>query len=64
MVLNAILRALVPLFHIALLVAFVIIIYAIVGLEMFSGKMHKTCYNVETRESVEKLVELKILMCP
>nr|XP_060632682.1 voltage-dependent L-type calcium channel subunit alpha-1C isoform X6 [Anolis sagrei ordinatus] len=34
----------VPLLHIALLVLFVIIIYAIIGLELFMGKMHKTCY--------------------
>ena len=37
-VLNSILKAMVPLFHIALLVVFVIIIYAIIGLELFSGK--------------------------
>ncbi|KAM8801553.1 voltage-dependent L-type calcium channel subunit alpha-1C isoform 15-T15 [Rhynchonycteris naso] len=37
----------VPLLHIALLVLFVIIIYAIIGLELFMGKMHKTCYNPE-----------------
>ncbi|XP_067122781.1 muscle calcium channel subunit alpha-1-like isoform X2 [Centruroides vittatus] len=44
-VLNSILRAMVPLLHIGLLVIFVIIIYAIIGLELFSGKMHQTCYN-------------------
>jgi hypothetical protein len=43
-VLNSILRAMVPLLHIALLVIFVIIIYAIVGLELFSGKLHDTCF--------------------
>ncbi|XP_067392332.1 voltage-dependent L-type calcium channel subunit alpha-1C isoform X9 [Emydura macquarii macquarii] len=37
----------VPLLHIALLVLFVIIIYAIIGLELFMGKMHKTCYSVQ-----------------
>uniref|UniRef100_A0A8C8BMK8 Voltage-dependent L-type calcium channel subunit alpha-1C n=1 Tax=Otus sunia TaxID=257818 RepID=A0A8C8BMK8_9STRI len=37
----------VPLLHIALLVLFVIIIYAIIGLELFMGKMHKTCYHVQ-----------------
>lgn len=47
-VLNSILRAMVPLLHIALLVIFVIIIYAIIGLEMFSGKLHKSCYNKTT----------------
>ncbi|KAM4523369.1 voltage-dependent L-type calcium channel subunit alpha-1C isoform 12-T12 [Fundulus diaphanus] len=44
-VLNSIIKAMVPLLHIALLVLFVIIIYAIIGLELFMGKMHKTCVN-------------------
>ncbi|XP_078677512.1 voltage-dependent L-type calcium channel subunit alpha-1D-like isoform X34 [Branchiostoma floridae x Branchiostoma belcheri] len=43
-VLNSILKALVPLLHIALLCLFVIIIYAIIGLELFSGKLHTTCF--------------------
>ncbi|KAG8128177.1 hypothetical protein E2320_015038, partial [Naja naja] len=43
-VLNSIIKAMVPLLHIALLVLFVIIIYAIIGLELFIGKMHKSCY--------------------
>lgn len=47
-VLNSIIKAMVPLLHIALLVLFVIIIYAIIGLELFIGKMHATCYVVET----------------
>ncbi|XP_040193668.1 voltage-dependent L-type calcium channel subunit alpha-1S isoform X1 [Rana temporaria] len=47
-VLNSIIKAMVPLLHIALLVLFMIIIYAIVGLELFSGKMHKTCYFKNT----------------
>uniref|UniRef100_A0A8C0HER8 Voltage-dependent L-type calcium channel subunit alpha n=1 Tax=Chelonoidis abingdonii TaxID=106734 RepID=A0A8C0HER8_CHEAB len=41
-VLNSIMKAMVPLLHIALLVLFVIIIYAIIGLELFIGRMHKT----------------------
>ena len=45
MVLNSILMAMVPLLHIALLVLFVMIIYAIIGLELFSGALHKTCFN-------------------
>ncbi|XP_055999819.1 muscle calcium channel subunit alpha-1-like isoform X16 [Ostrea edulis] len=47
-VLNAIVRAMVPLLHIALLVIFVIFIYAIIGLELFSGSMHETCFDKET----------------
>ncbi|XP_041446906.1 voltage-dependent L-type calcium channel subunit alpha-1D isoform X3 [Xenopus laevis] len=47
-VLNSIIKAMVPLLHIALLVLFVIIIYAIIGLELFVGKMHKSCYFIGT----------------
>uniref|UniRef100_A0AAZ3RGA0 Voltage-dependent L-type calcium channel subunit alpha n=1 Tax=Oncorhynchus tshawytscha TaxID=74940 RepID=A0AAZ3RGA0_ONCTS len=47
-VLNSIIKAMVPLLHIALLVLFVIIIYAIIGLELFIGKMHASCYLVGT----------------
>ncbi|XP_050767549.1 voltage-dependent L-type calcium channel subunit alpha-1S isoform X2 [Gymnogyps californianus] len=47
-VLNSIIKAMVPLLHIALLVLFMIIIYAIVGQELFKGKMHKTCYYLGT----------------
>ena len=43
--LNSILMAMIPLLHIALLVIFVMIIYAIVGLELFSGALHKTCWQ-------------------
>ncbi|CAB3232874.1 unnamed protein product [Arctia plantaginis] len=52
-VLNSILKAMVPLLHIALLVIFVIIIYAIIGLELFSGKMHKSCFNKYTDEIMD-----------
>ncbi|XP_064216292.1 voltage-dependent L-type calcium channel subunit alpha-1S isoform X2 [Aotus nancymaae] len=47
-VLNSIFKAMLPLFHIALLVLFMVIIYAIIGLELFKGKMHKTCYFTGT----------------
>ncbi|KAG8520809.1 Voltage-dependent L-type calcium channel subunit alpha-1F, partial [Galemys pyrenaicus] len=50
-VLNSIMKALVPLLHIALLVLFVIIIYAIIGLELFLGRMHKTCYFLGSGQS-------------
>ncbi|XP_057654962.1 muscle calcium channel subunit alpha-1 isoform X8 [Diorhabda carinulata] len=52
-VLNSILRAMVPLLHIALLVLFVIIIYAIIGLELFSGKMHMTCVDNTTGKQMD-----------
>ncbi|XP_048877532.1 voltage-dependent L-type calcium channel subunit alpha-1D-like isoform X2 [Brienomyrus brachyistius] len=47
-VLNSIIKAMVPLFHIALLVLFVIIIYAIIGLELFLGKLHAACFIIGT----------------
>uniref|UniRef100_A0A8C1T9X4 Voltage-dependent L-type calcium channel subunit alpha n=1 Tax=Cyprinus carpio TaxID=7962 RepID=A0A8C1T9X4_CYPCA len=46
-VLNSIMKAMVPLLHISLLVLFVIIIYAIIGLELFIGRMHRTCYFID-----------------
>jgi hypothetical protein len=33
----------IPLLHVALLVIFVIIMYAIIGLELFCGQMHNRC---------------------
>ncbi|XP_024914927.1 voltage-dependent L-type calcium channel subunit alpha-1F [Cynoglossus semilaevis] len=52
-VLNSIMKAMVPLLHIGMLVMFVIIIYAIIGLELFIGRMHKTCYYTSTGLMVE-----------
>lgn len=54
-VLNSIIKALIPLFHIALLVVFVVIIYAIIGVELFMGRLHKTCYdNITGAEAMEE----------
>uniref|UniRef100_F7FW49 Voltage-dependent L-type calcium channel subunit alpha n=1 Tax=Ornithorhynchus anatinus TaxID=9258 RepID=F7FW49_ORNAN len=53
-VLNSIMKAMVPLLHIALLVLFVIIIYAIIGLELFIGRMHKTCFYVGSELEAEE----------
>lgn len=50
-VLNSIMKAMVPLLHIGMLVMFVIIIYAIIGLELFIGRMHKTCYSSTTGDA-------------
>uniref|UniRef100_A0A8C7FD40 Voltage-dependent L-type calcium channel subunit alpha n=1 Tax=Oncorhynchus kisutch TaxID=8019 RepID=A0A8C7FD40_ONCKI len=47
-VMNSILKSMLPLFHISLLVFFMVTIYAIVGLELFKCKMHKTCYYTGT----------------
>ena len=43
--------AMIPLAHIMLLVLFVMIIYAIIGLELFSGILHKTCFKNDTGET-------------
>lgn len=45
---NSILKAMLPLLHIALLVFLLVTIYAIMGLELFKCKMHKTCYYAGT----------------
>lgn len=45
---NSILKAMLPLLHIALLVFLLVTIYAIMGLELFKCKMHKTCYYTGT----------------
>ena len=50
-VLNSIIKALIPLFHIALLVVFVVIIYAIIGVELFMGRLHMTCFDNITGKS-------------
>jgi len=47
-VMNSILKAMIPLLHIALLVVFVMIIYSIIGLELFCGMLHSTCYHNNT----------------
>merc|ERR1719397_21464 len=52
-VMNAILMAIIPLMNIALLVLFVIIIYSIIGLELFMGAFHKTCFDVITGDMME-----------
>ena len=43
-VVNSIWRALIPLLHIAMLALFVIVIYAVVGLELFKSKLNTTCF--------------------
>uniref|UniRef100_A0A674NVJ2 Voltage-dependent L-type calcium channel subunit alpha n=1 Tax=Takifugu rubripes TaxID=31033 RepID=A0A674NVJ2_TAKRU len=47
-VMNSILKSMLPLFHITLLVFFMVTIYSIMGLELFKCKMHKTCYYIGT----------------
>lgn len=35
-----------PLLQIGLLVLFAIVIFAIIGLEFYSGALHKSCYSL------------------
>ncbi|XP_055343397.1 voltage-dependent L-type calcium channel subunit alpha-1D-like [Paramacrobiotus metropolitanus] len=49
-VLNAVLQAMLPLLHIALLVLFMMLTYAIVGVELFMGILHRTCFTNRTGE--------------
>lgn len=36
-----------PLLQIGVLVLFAIVIFAIIGLEFYSGALHKSCYSLE-----------------
>ncbi|KAK6620728.1 hypothetical protein RUM43_011023 [Polyplax serrata] len=53
-VLKSIIKAMAPLLQIGLLVLFAIVIFAIIGLEFYSGALHKTCYSLE---DLTKIVE-------
>ncbi|XP_071856684.1 calcium voltage-gated channel subunit cacophony isoform X15 [Bombus fervidus] len=46
-VLKSIIKAMAPLLQIGLLVLFAIVIFAIIGLEFYSGTLHKTCYSIK-----------------
>ncbi|XP_062560182.1 voltage-dependent calcium channel type A subunit alpha-1-like isoform X9 [Armigeres subalbatus] len=46
-VLKSIIKAMAPLLQIGLLVLFAIVIFAIIGLEFYSGALHKSCYSLE-----------------
>uniref|UniRef100_A0A4Y0BI67 Voltage-dependent calcium channel type A subunit alpha-1 n=1 Tax=Anopheles funestus TaxID=62324 RepID=A0A4Y0BI67_ANOFN len=46
-VLKSIIKAMAPLLQIGLLVLFAIVIFAIIGLEFYSGALHRSCYSLE-----------------
>lgn len=46
-VMKSIIKAMAPLLQIGLLVLFAIVIFAIIGLEFYSGALHKSCYSIE-----------------
>lgn len=43
-VLKSIMKAMVPLLQIGLLLFFAILMFAIIGLEFYSGKLHRACF--------------------
>ena len=60
-VMSSIAKAIGPLVNIALLLLFAIIIFAIVGLEFYSGALNKTCYDIRNLGKYNKmLIELII----
>ncbi|CAL4058844.1 unnamed protein product, partial [Meganyctiphanes norvegica] len=51
-VLKSIIKAMAPLLQIGLLVLFAIVIFAIIGLEFYSGALHKTCYSLSDLDEI------------
>ncbi|CAH1959849.1 unnamed protein product [Acanthoscelides obtectus] len=53
-VLKSIIKAMAPLLQIGLLVLFAIVIFAIIGLEFYSGALHRTCYSLYDIDEIVK----------
>ncbi|XP_076258409.1 calcium voltage-gated channel subunit cacophony isoform X6 [Rhynchophorus ferrugineus] len=53
-VLKSIIKAMAPLLQIGLLVLFAIVIFAIIGLEFYSGALHRTCYSLYDIDQIVK----------
>ncbi|XP_054891227.1 voltage-dependent P/Q-type calcium channel subunit alpha-1A isoform X4 [Poeciliopsis prolifica] len=53
-VLKSIMKAMIPLLQIGLLLFFAILMFAIIGLEFYIGKFHKTCFDNHTGEIREE----------
>ncbi|KAM6965215.1 calcium channel, voltage-dependent, N type, alpha 1B subunit, a [Aplochiton taeniatus] len=49
-VLKSIMKAMVPLLQIGLLLFFAILMFAIIGLDFYMGKFHRTCFSIDTGE--------------
>ncbi|XP_062407950.1 voltage-dependent R-type calcium channel subunit alpha-1E-like [Sardina pilchardus] len=69
-VLKSIIKAMVPLLQIGLLLFFAILMFAIIGLEFYSGKLHHTCLSApdilenETVDSTEVDFACGVRRCP
>ncbi|XP_069548221.1 voltage-dependent R-type calcium channel subunit alpha-1E-like isoform X4 [Brachyistius frenatus] len=69
-VLKSIMKAMIPLLQIGLLLFFAILMFAIIGLEFYSGKLHQTClpsddvFDNETIDSTELAFACGVRKCP
>ncbi|KAF0046876.1 hypothetical protein F2P81_000509 [Scophthalmus maximus] len=69
-VLKSIMKAMIPLLQIGLLLFFAILMFAIIGLEFYSGKLHQTClpsvdiFDNETVDSAELVFACGVRKCP
>ncbi|XP_063795854.1 voltage-dependent R-type calcium channel subunit alpha-1E isoform X3 [Pseudophryne corroboree] len=64
-VLKSIMKAMVPLLQIGLLLFFAILMFAIIGLEFYSGKLHKACYrNQSAWEAMDPPHPCGVPRCP
>ncbi|XP_072297751.1 voltage-dependent R-type calcium channel subunit alpha-1E-like isoform X2 [Eucyclogobius newberryi] len=69
-VLKSIMKAMIPLLQIGLLLFFAILMFAIIGLEFYSGKLHQTClpsFDIlenETVDSSELAFACGVRKCP
>ena len=61
-VMSSIAKAIGPLVNIALLLLFAIIIFAIVGLEFYSGALNKTCYDIRNLSRMN-IINIQQLNC-
>ncbi|XP_051767876.1 calcium channel, voltage-dependent, P/Q type, alpha 1A subunit, b isoform X3 [Ctenopharyngodon idella] len=53
-VLKSIMKAMIPLLQIGVLLFVAILMFAIIGLEFYMGKFHRTCYDNVTHEIVDE----------
>ncbi|XP_060927000.1 calcium channel, voltage-dependent, N type, alpha 1B subunit, a [Limanda limanda] len=53
-VLKSIMKAMVPLLQIGLLLFFAILMFAIIGLDFYMGKFHRTCFRIDTGEQTDE----------
>ncbi|KAK3509851.1 hypothetical protein QTP70_015373, partial [Hemibagrus guttatus] len=66
-VLKSIMKAMIPLLQIGVLLFVAILMFAIIGLEFYSGKFHKACYDNVTGELLDDQLcgdELPARVCP